>query len=734
MASPDPRPRAHESTPGSRWRLPRSLVVHDTLVLLALWGLAVAQPVLDLFGRNPEFFVVNDISRGEIVGFGLFAALLAPVALVVLDLALHLIGPKVGQVGHAVLVGLLGAAFLLSLLVQVTDDALIAVALALFGGALLANLEATSRPVRTGLRYLAFGPVLFLVAFFGFSATGDLLRPSDALDVEPGVVGSPAPVVVLSMDEFPVASLLRPNGTIDAERFPNFARLADQSSWYPNATSVSSNTIESVPAMLTGVVPEAGLLPNDQDHPRSLFTLLGDGYAQHVDEQVTELCPSSVCASDSTGFDLSRLRGAVVDAAAVYANSAAPPSFREHLPRVDQSWGDFLDDANVATGGDGGDPDAAGASTVADGAPAEDLGADPDCPDIDLWCGPARISEMIDSIRATPDPSLWMVHATFPHAPWILGRHGQQYAPRTIEFPGRTANGQWEDEVDVVRQGLQRHLLQVGAMDELVGRLIDRLEDEGLWEDALVVVLSDHGVAFTPGQPLRRPVEGTEHEIYNIPMFIKAPGQTEGEAHEGNALNVDTLPTIVDLLDIEVDWTFDGQSLVGGERHRADKPVVNRGVVSFAPTDFDGVLEVVRRNRSLLPHGDGWAGVYGIGRYGELVGERVTSLDLRSVPAGVSGRVAEADTLAAWDPDSAQLAPILLHGTLEGSTTIPGDALLSLNGTVAAGVVDLHASPDGGLTFTALVDEDLLVEGANDVSLLLPAAAGARVFAEVPLG
>src|SRR4051812_15425013 len=33
------------------------------------------------------------------------------------------------------------------------------------------------------------------------------------------------PVVFVVFDEFPADDLLRPNGSIDAERFPNFARL-----------------------------------------------------------------------------------------------------------------------------------------------------------------------------------------------------------------------------------------------------------------------------------------------------------------------------------------------------------------------------------------------------------------------------------------------------------------------------------------------------------------------------
>ena len=41
------------------------------LVVLGLSGLAVAQPVLDIFGRNPEFFVAGNYSSSQIVLFAL---------------------------------------------------------------------------------------------------------------------------------------------------------------------------------------------------------------------------------------------------------------------------------------------------------------------------------------------------------------------------------------------------------------------------------------------------------------------------------------------------------------------------------------------------------------------------------------------------------------------------------------------------------------------------------------
>src|SRR3954467_11595640 len=53
-------------------------------------------------------------------------------------------------------------------------------------------------------------------------------------------------VVFVVFDEFPADDLLRPDGSIDAERFPNFARLASISTWFPNQTKAFDSDEESV--------------------------------------------------------------------------------------------------------------------------------------------------------------------------------------------------------------------------------------------------------------------------------------------------------------------------------------------------------------------------------------------------------------------------------------------------------------------------------------------------------
>jgi hypothetical protein len=124
--------------------------------------------------------------------------------------------------------------------------------------------------------------------------------------------------------------------------------------------------------------------------------------------------------------------------------------------------------------------------------------------------------------------------------------------------------------------------------------------------------------------------------------------------------------------------------------------------------------------------------VVAVGPYGDLVGRRLDTLDTVGT-GGVSWSLDEAATLADWDPDGGDLAPILVHGRLDpGALAPPADALIALNGVVA-GVVGGMELDGSSLDFSSLLAEDLLEPGANEVHLLVPTGPGARSFASVPL-
>ena len=82
---------------------------------------------------------------------------------------------------------------------------------------------------------------------------------------------------------------------MDAELYPNFARLARDATWYRDTASVDQDTPYAVPAILDGRLPRQERLPVAADHPRNIFSLLGDRYELHVREDATALCAPRLC-------------------------------------------------------------------------------------------------------------------------------------------------------------------------------------------------------------------------------------------------------------------------------------------------------------------------------------------------------------------------------------------------------------------------------------------------------
>jgi Sulfatase len=104
------------------------------------------------------------------------------------------------------------------------------------------------------------------------------------------------PVVMLLLDEFPIDSLLTPDGKLDAVRYPNFATLAGMSTWFRNATTIYDSTPKAIPAIMDGRTPSLHEAPDTRDHPHSVFTALGRrGYRIVDSEEATSICPRRYC-------------------------------------------------------------------------------------------------------------------------------------------------------------------------------------------------------------------------------------------------------------------------------------------------------------------------------------------------------------------------------------------------------------------------------------------------------
>jgi arylsulfatase A-like enzyme/glyoxylase-like metal-dependent hydrolase (beta-lactamase superfamily II) len=121
---------------------------------------------------------------------------------------------------------------------------------------------------------------------------------------------------------------------------------------------------------------------------------------------------------------------------------------------------------------------------------------------------------------------------------------------------------------------LQKHAVyaaMVEAMDEAVGKVLDRLESLGLDESTVVLFMSDNGgLSTSEGSPTSNlPLRGGKGWLYEggirEPFLIRAPGVTRpGTTSRVPVISTDFYPTILELLGIpsRPEQHRDGVSLV----------------------------------------------------------------------------------------------------------------------------------------------------------------------------
>jgi Sulfatase len=673
------------------------------LNLAVLWTFAVAQPLFDLLKDNPEFFAARGSSGFDIVSFSVLLVVLPPAILMGIELLIGLAGRPARRGAHVVFVGALVALIAAQALKKSIDASdLVLISLSIAIGAALAALWLRVEPVRSFLNVLSPAPLVFLALFLFSSQISELAFPDEAGARTIGGA-TKAPIVMVMLDELPVNTLVDDRGQIDAARFPGFAELARDATWFKNAYTVYDSTERAQPAIMDGNLPERDRQPISSDHPNSIFSLFGRTHRMNVSEEATTVCSRDLC--DDERLDESygdRMSSMAEDLGLVWLHVVTPPDIEADLASVSENWGNF--------GGD--DEEAAAREPITEETETLNTRAN-------LNRGrPARFEEWIDAIKPGRRPSLNLKHSLLPHVPWQYLPSGRLYrrAPNDA-IPG-LSNEAYEDQgqLDVL---LQRHFLQTGFTDLLLQRLWDKLKREGMWDDALIVVLADHGLAFPRSRQRRRLHRRTAAEIAPIPLFIKAPGQRRGKVDDAWVESIDILPTIFDVLNLDPRVRMDGESAYSEEVQSRDELrflIRNTFEVLRMPADeFERQRQaVVDRNLRLFGTGrDGPDRIYRIGPNRELIGEPASAAGDR-LPVELS----YASEYERIDSESGYI-PTHVVGRVQDEGKPGREVAVAVNGTIAAvGNTFTLAAGDEGELVSVMVPESAFREGRNRVEVL----------------
>jgi hypothetical protein len=438
-------------------------------------------------------------------------------------------------------------------------------------------------------------------------------------------------------------------------------------------------------------------------------------------EPITRVCGACDEARSSAPA-AQRLDALLSDLAVVEGHLLLPRDLAESLPPIDRDYEDFAGQAAGVEAPSRQSGVSASTVTVAPRrhrpAPGERRRPPRRIAGDDLFADRLRDAERFVRrvARSGLRPPAVVAHFLVPHVPWRLLPSGAQYPVGGPALPGSTDRA-WSRDRFLIEQAMQRHLLQVGYADRLLGQLVARLKAAALWDRALVVVVADHGIGLRPGGSRRQITRNDFAAIAAIPLFVKGPGQRKGRVADVPARTIDIMPTIASILGFRDPPRFDGVSLIARQRRSVPKPWlrVRQGrsgqLVSLR---FDSFVrardaELARQRRS-FPRG--LRSLSRIGPNRRLLGRRVRSLPVSHGPWQV--RIDHDNAFVDVDHRSG-VTPVYVTGHFTGRREGGVPLALGVNGRIAA----VGASyPVGDATrFSMLIPSQSLRPGRNVVEV-----------------
>ena len=223
------------------------------------------------------------------------------------------------------------------------------------------------------------------------------------------------------------------------------------------------------------------------------------------------------------------------------------------------------------------------------GAPFEVF--DETCHRRDGSCVVDRALHWLDDPRPADQPFFLYLHFMDPHSPY---RPPESHPASLV--PAAPSAKKFIQEGDIVRIAtklystgelipLNAHDLRVlrGLYDEEIryfdsqlARLLGELDERDLSENTLIVFVSDHGEELLEHDEITHCRDMIYENVIGTPMVFRVPGGPEATRHAVPVQNLDVMPTILDLLEIDAPPEVVGSSLAAYLASDSEAPTAER--------------------------------------------------------------------------------------------------------------------------------------------------------------
>jgi arylsulfatase A-like enzyme len=254
-----------------------------------------------------------------------------------------------------------------------------------------------------------------------------------------------------------------------------------------------------------------------------------------------------------------------------------------------------------------------------------------------------QATDWIGAVR--PDPFFLFLHTYETHHPYTPD--AETLAPFDADYRGDLPDRVGLELLHAVNHGAMRldeddlrHVVaaydaEIRSVDAALGRLLDFLRSEGLYDRTLLIVTSDHGEEFGEHGFVGWHSHSLHDELLRVPLVVKLPGsRLAGRAVADQVRGIDLAPTILDELGIAPPDAFEGASV--GPLMESDAPLAPRASV--------GRQDVVATDEAWSLRTPEWKWIRG--RLYQLSADPGETVDVASRHAGVEAAMrAQLDAL-----------------------------------------------------------------------------------------
>ncbi|MCP5102545.1 MAG: sulfatase-like hydrolase/transferase [bacterium] len=187
----------------------------------------------------------------------------------------------------------------------------------------------------------------------------------------------------------------------------------------------------------------------------------------------------------------------------------------------------------------------------------------------------------------------WKVHAPYTETHFLPDEKLEGEKRIYIHLPGKLP-GKKEKQVENYRLFLEENNLYnaddcvtlydscIYFVDRYIGKIIDRCKQLGIYDDMMLIVMSDHGEHFADHNPeIFFNYHGKDYyeEFIQVPLIIKYPKETVKPQKIVHPVSLmDVLPTVLDFYSIDIPIFVQGDSLLKQPGKR-EKIIVSESVI-----------------------------------------------------------------------------------------------------------------------------------------------------------